>query len=139
MNNKNNKKIIGLLIVVVGLVWLLYGVSQSKEPQIQVKYASVFFESSAQDNSMFNVQYIVGVKNLDSKPQSFQLTIKPKNLEWYPYLHCIPESFTTRVVTLMGNDGDLIELNTRYQSTEQRSTSGYLGVDDLEVVVIGAE
>ena len=139
MRSNNDKKIAGLLVLVVGFLWLLYGVSQSNEPQVEVKYASVFFESSAQDNSIFNVQYIVGVKNLDSKPQSFQLTIKPKDLEWYPYLHCIPESFTTRVVTLMGNDGDLIELNTRYQSTEQRSTSGYLGVDELEVVLIGAE
>ncbi len=104
-----------------------------------MKYASVFFESSTQDNSVFNVRYIVGVKNLDSTPKSFQLTIKPKDLDWYPYLHCIPESFTTRVVTLLGNDGDLIELNTRYQSTEQRSTSGYLGQDDLEVEVVVVE
>ena len=130
--------ILGITLVIGFFVFPMIFTQENVTQDIEVKLASMSFRSVETDHSIMEVQYLLGIKNHGQTAHDFRLKISPKDLEWYPYLHCIPEVFTSEIISLESGQGDFMELTTLYQSSEDRSTNGHLSDQDLIIEVIEA-
>ena len=134
MINKKNLVIVLIILVVAG--YLLYP-SSTVSDKVEVKIASLSFNSSEDDNSVMAVEYILGISNTSNESESFKVVISPKELDWYPYLHCIPAKYESEIIFLEAGQGEMFKLTTNYKSTEIKSTSGHLSDQDLNIEIIG--
>lgn len=136
MKRKTLIAIIGITLVVGRFVLATFFTHGNVTKDIEVTLASMSFRSVETDHSIMEVQYLLGIRNHGRTARDFRLKISPKDLKWYPYLHCIPGTYTSEMISLESGQGDFMKLTTLYQSSEERSTNGHLSDQDLIIDVV---
>lgn len=137
MKKKNKRALIAVTMITA--IILYFNISGSASEDIGVNVLTMRFANSEKNTAIFNIEYFINVRNEGAATHDFQVKIKPKGIEWYPYRNCVPEEYISEVIELKGNSGTYINFTTEYRTIEHKIVNGCLYKENFEVEIIDVE
>lgn len=124
---KSIRSIVILLVVLVCIICVLSRCIYLNEYlNLEYIFINASFDSDVENPSVKNIKYKIFINNNGSEDAYFKVIFKRPKAEWYTFLSSIPVEYTTEPLKLKAKEVKFYELETSYQSKEEKVTEGFL-------------